>query len=687
MMNKITNDHLSRAAYVYVRQSTPGQLINNKESRRRQYGLAERAKALGWQNVNIVDEDLGRSGDGTARSGFDRLLTAVCTGTAGAVFAIECSRLARNGREWHTLLEFCGLVNCLIIDDQLVYDPKLTDDRLVLGLKGTYSEFELSILRQRSLEALRLKAARGDLYRTVAVGYVRTADNRLEMDPDKRVREAIHLAFRKFVEFGSVRQVGLWLIDEGIKMPVAVYGPEGRVVEWRLPRYNTLYRVLTNPIYAGVYAYGQTGSKVRLEGRRKLIVRNMRRPQADWDVLIRDHHEGYIRWEEYQRNQQIINGNANRKGAIVPGSVRSGGGLLAGLLRCGHCGRKLKVHNAAKGVVRYECNDAARQGLRTACIGGFGNLRIDAAVSAEVLRVIAPLGLDAAIQTIAERERCGTEQLRQRELALQQARYEAARAHRQYDACDPENRLVVSDLERRWNERLSEVARLEEELRIAREQQPPAIAEVQRAQILELATDLPRLWNHPSASAAARKRILRALLEEIIVTVESGRLLLKLHWKGGDHTALQVAKNRVGRTRWTTSSETEQLIRDLARVGPDRSIASILNRLGVHTATGLTWTEGRVRGFRRDHQIAVHREGERAERGEVVLHEAATRLGVSKMTVVRLIKDGLLPAKQACIGAPYVILQADLDRPEVKGAIANARAVSADPRQGTLDYQ
>jgi excisionase family DNA binding protein len=204
---------------------------------------------------------------------------------------------------------------------------------------------------------------------------------------------------------------------------------------------------------------------------------------------------------------------------------------------------------------------------------------------------------------------------------------------------------------------------------------------------LELATDLPRVWNHPSASAATRKRILRAVLEEIIVTVESGRLLLKLHWKGGDHTALQVAKNRVGQTRWTTTTETEQLIRDLARVGPDRSIAAILNRLAVHTATGLTWTEERVRGFRRDHQIAVHWEGERAERGEVILHEAATLLGVSKMTVVRLIKDGFLPAKQTCIGAPYVIRQADLDRPEVKRAISRASAVSADPRQGTLDYQ
>ena len=208
-MSKITTDHLSRAAYVYVRQSTPGQLINNPESRRRQYALVERAKVLGWENVIVVDEDLGHSGDGTARSGFECLLTAVCTGIAGVVFAIECSRFARNGREWHTLLEFCALVNCLIVDEDDVYDPKLTNDRLLLGLKGAYSEFELSILRQRSIEALRLKAARGDLHRTVAVGYVCSADNRLELDPDKRVREAIYLAFRKFAEFDSVRQVAL----------------------------------------------------------------------------------------------------------------------------------------------------------------------------------------------------------------------------------------------------------------------------------------------------------------------------------------------------------------------------------------------------------------------------------------------------------------------------------------------
>jgi excisionase family DNA binding protein len=687
-MNKITPEHLSRSAYVYVRQSTPDQLMNNPESRRRQYALATRARTLGWQNVIVIDDDLGRSGGGTARPGFERLLTAICTGGAGAVLAIEASRLARNGRDWHTLLEFCTLVNSLIIDEDGVYDPKLTNDRLLLGMKGTFSELELSILRQRSQEALRLKAARGDLHTSVAVGYVRSADDRLELDPDRRVREGLHLAFRKFAEFGSVRQVTIWLCDEGIKMPIVVYGPRGRMVEWRLPRYNTIHRLLTNPIYAGAYVFGRTGSRVRIEAGRKLITRSVRRLQQDWEVLIRDHHEGYISWQDYENNQRTIKGNANMKGEMVPGSVRNGSGLLAGLLRCGHCGRKLKVqHNGLRGVARYLCNDAnINHGRRAKCIA-FGNMRIDAAVSGEVLSVLAPLGLDAALQAIADREQAGVERVRQIELALEQARYEAARAHRQYDAVDPENRLVAGDLERRWNERLAEVARLEDGLRVARDEQPPALSEAERAEILTLGTDLERLWKHPAASAATRKRILRAVLEEIIVTAEPGHLCVKLHWKGGDHTSLEVAKNRAGQHRWKTSATTEQLIRDLARVLPDRSIASLLNRLGTRTARGHTWTQQRVCVFRNDHNIAVYQEGERAERGELILREAADRLGASKMTVVRLIKDGILPAKQTCAGAPYVIRDKDLDLQEVRRAVRNGRAVSEDPRQRSFDYQ
>jgi hypothetical protein len=238
------------------------------------------------------------------------------------------------------------------------------------------------------------------------------------------------------------------------------------MVEWKLPRYNTIHRLLTNPIYAGAYVFGRTGSQVRVEAGRKLITRNVRRLQKEWEVLIRDHHEGYISWEDYENNQRTINGNANMKGEMVPGSVRNGGGLLVGLLRCGHCGRKLKVqHNGLRGVARYLCNDAnVNHGRRTKCIA-FGNMRIDAAVSAEVMLQIAPLGLDASLQAIADRERAGAERLQQIELALEQARYEAARAHRQYDAVDPENRLVIGDLERRWNERLAEVAHLEDELR------------------------------------------------------------------------------------------------------------------------------------------------------------------------------------------------------------------------------
>jgi len=397
---------------------------------------------------------------------------------------------------------------------------------------------------------------------------------------------------------------------------------------------------------------------------------------------------GYISWEDYENNQRIINENANMKGEMVPGSVRNGGGLLVGLLRCGHCGRKLKVqHNGPRGVARYLCNDTnINHGRRTKCIA-FGNMRIDAAVSAEVLSLIAPLGLDAALQAIADRERAGTERLRQIELALEQSRYEAARAHRQYDAVDPENRLVAGDLERRWNERLAEVARLEDELRTARDRQPPAITEAERAELLALGTDLPRLWNHSVGSATTRKRILRTLLEEIIVTVTPGQLRLKMHWKGGDHTALEVVKNRVGQHRWKTNTATEQLICDLARLLPDGNIASVLNRLGIRTAKGHTWTQQRMRTFRNDHNVAVYRDGERAERGEVILHEAASRLCVSKMTVIRLIKDGVLPAKQICIGAPYVIRETDLELPAVTRAIKNGRAVSHDARQGTFEYQ
>jgi excisionase family DNA binding protein len=688
-MNKITPEHLVRDAFVYVRQSTADQLAHNPESRRRQYALKGRAEALGWQNVVVIDDDLGRSGGGVARKGFERLLVAIGNGSAGAVLAIEASRLARNGRDWHTLLEFCGLVGCLLIDEDGVYDPRLVNDRLLLGMKGTFSELELSILRQRSQEALRLKANRGDLHTSVAAGYLRSFSDRLEMDPDQRVREAVDLVFRKFDEIGSVRQVGLWLRQEGIHLPTVVYGVEGRANEWRLPRYNSVHRILTNPIYAGAYVFGRTTSQIRVESGRKVVKAGVRRRQEEWGVLIRDHHPGYITWDQYERNQRLIGDNANMKGAMVPGSVRNGGGLLVGLLRCGHCGRKLTVqHNGLRGVARYLCNGASVNHVaRDKCIT-FGNMRIDAAVSAEVLRAISPLAIEGALAAVAERERVSTDRIAQLELALEQARYEAARAGRQYDRAEPENRIVAAELERRWNKRLGEVVRLEEEIRAAREMQPDlGVSELARAQLMALAEDLPRAWNHSAAKAETRKRILRTAIEEIVVRAEPGLLRLKLHWKGGDHTAQELQKSRRGEHRWKTSTATEQVIQELARLLPDGSIAAVLNRLGMRSAKGHTWTQLRVRNFRAERGIPIYREGERAERGELILHEAATQLDVSKMTIIRLIKDNVLPAKQSCPGSPYVIRREDLENQTIRRAVESGRAVSNDVRQKSMGYE
>jgi hypothetical protein len=439
-------------------------------------------------------------------------------------------------------------------------------------MKGTFSELELSLLRQRSLEALRLKASRGDLHTTVAIGYLRSADDRIEMDPDRRIREALILVFRRFEEAGSIRQVTLSLQQDRIDLPHLANGSSGRIVEWRPARYTRVFHVLTNPVYAGAYAYGRTTFTAKVQDGKKVIKsKDLRRPEQ-WNVLIREHHEGYISWDHYERNQRMIASNASMRGSTVQGAARNGSAILVGLLRCGHCGRKLSVQYSGNGRVgRYTCRDQIGSRVAvTTCIS-FGNMRIDAAVSAEVIKLLSPLAMDAALEAIDDRHRTSTALLGQTELMLQQAQYEADRARRQYDAIDPENRLVAGELERRWNERLENVARIEEQLRARRVETAPALDSTERTELLALATDLPRLWNHPAASLTTRKRLLRALVEEIVVCVEPGRLLLKLHWKGGDHTALEVPKNRWGQHRWKTSTATAELIRDLHACCPTKA--------------------------------------------------------------------------------------------------------------------
>lgn len=662
-MSKITSSHLQRQALVYVRQSTLEQVNNNLESQRRQYALADRARLFGWEQVTVIDEDMGRSGSGAHRPGFERLLAALCEGTVGAVFSIEASRLARNGRDWHTLLEFCRLVDTLIIDEDGVYDARQPNDRLLLGMKGTLSEMEITTLRQRAYEAAIQKAKRGELLSSIAIGYIRSPNDRTEIDPDRRVREAIDLVFKKFREFGSVRQVMLWLRQERIELPAAIYGQTDRAMVWRLPVYNTILHILTNPIYAGAYAYGRTKTVTRIQSGRKSTVAGIRVAQAEWHALIRDHHEGYIDWHEYEANQRQIVQNAAMKGVLVRGPAREGRSLLAGLIRCGNCGRKVHVHycGARRNVVRYVCKGASANHGGPKCIS-FGGLKIERLLEEELFRRLQPLGMRAALAAIDLRMHSGDERIRQKELSLQQARFEVARARRQYDAVDPDNRLVSAELERRWNEALKTQRSLEQELHELQTNRLDPLSETARQEIMALGADVQALWHHAQSSVQLKKRIVRTVIHEIVVNKDGDRISMFVHWKGGDHTALAFIKNGSGHNRYTSPPDLVSLIRELARVQPDRGIAAILNRLGHRTARGHSWTAGRVASLRSDYEIAIYQEGERLARGELTMDEAANLLKMSVTVVRGMIARKRLAARQACPGAPWVIQRADIEQ-------------------------
>jgi DNA invertase Pin-like site-specific DNA recombinase len=690
-MSKINSDHLCRAAYVYVRQSTMAQVQHNHESQRRQYGLRERARLLGWQDVTVVDDDLGRSGSGVARPGFDRLLTAVGRGEVGAVFAIEASRLARNGRDWHTLLEFCAIVGTLIIDEDGIYDPRSSDDQMMLGLKGAFSVMESSAIRQRAFEAKLEKAARGELFALIAVGYVLGANGRLEKDPNERTREAVNLVFSKFRELGSVRQVVLWLRRENVCLPKLTTGSPRRTVEWTLPTYGGLLSMLANPVYAGAYAYGRNGRETTLEDGRRRVRNGVRLPREKWRVLLHDRHEGYIGWTEFERNRRVIADNANRKGQAAQGAVRNGAALLPGLLRCGHCGRKLKVrYRMDLTTVQYYCvRPIEEDNAGRTCTVISGN-RLERAVGLEVLRILTPVGIEAALSAIDSGRDRHRDQRRQAELALEAARYEAGLARRQYDQVDPDNRLVAGELERRWNERLVTVQRLEAQLAAMVDDTAGRLSTAERDELMRLGTDLPCAWNDPSSSVEIKKRIIRTVVREIVVRAEDNRLHAMIHWHGGDHTALDVATKVRGRWRDIqeagAKAETAALITALVRMMPDSSIAAVLNRLGRRTVGGLSWTADRVQLFRNEHHLLAYRDGERIARGELVLDEVVRELGLSKMTVIRMIHTKKLPARQVCPGAPYVILRQDLDLPGVR-SVPPILPVSGDLRQAMMKFQ
>ncbi len=674
MNEKIRPEHLERSAYVYVRQSTAQQVLHHREGQQRQYHLAQRAEQLGFKHVVTIDEDLGRSGSGLQdRPGFGRLLAAVCQGSVGAVLALEASRLARNNRDWHHLVDLCALTNALIIDADGIYDPKQINDRLLLGLKGTMSEFELGLLRQRARQAYLQKVKRGCALWEVPVGFVRSEEGQIEKTPDRQVQQAIEMVFRKFRELGSVRQTLLWLREERILLPRTKPRTREKEVLWELATLSRVQQILSNPCYAGAFVYGRTVTKtVVKDGRMRTCSSRDYKSLAECEVLIQDHHPGYITWLDYLANRQHMANNLANRAGQPGGAAKSGPALLSGLLRCGRCGRKLRVGYTGKNgqVGRYLCMGDRQERGSAACMG-VGNVRLDQAVVIEVLQAIAPAGVEAAVQINEQAQVVDRDKQEALRLALERARYEADRIQRQYNAVEPENRLVAGELEKRWNVALQQVTELE-----ARQQdvevQAVTITEAQKNKLIEMGNDLPNLWDDARTSLELKKQILRTVIQEIVINPveEPAEYHLQVHWAGGVHTELRVPRNKSGMNRFSADDKLIELVAELAKVCDDENIATVLNRLGYRTGQGNAWRVSRVNGFRHTHGIAAFTKRD----GWLTLQETVQALQLSERTVRKLIDRGILAAKQVVRFAPWVIEVKALEHPAVQAAV---RAIKA----------
>lgn len=535
---------LQRKAVVYVRQSSQSQVMTNLESQRRQYDLVDIARSYGFADIEVIDDDLGRSASGTVeRPGFERLVAWLCEGIVGAVLCFDASRLARNGRDWHHLLELCGLVEARVIDQDGVYNASHPNDRLLLGMKGSISEFELGVLRARMYDAARSKARRGELRLSVPFGYIWHREAGLGLDPDMRLQEVIRLIFARFHDLGSARQVMLSMTAEQIHFPRP--SNEGRMTNWvwQPIRYRNVISVLKNPFYAGVYAYGKREKRTStVAGRARRTYRHDK-PAHTWEVVIKDHHEGYIAWEEYERNQKQLALNAfSRKDGAKSG--RGGKALLTSLLTCARCGHRLSVYYRGRQPSQpvYRCCKGDLTG-RPRCLT-FGAAKVDAAVVQELLRAVEPLAIKAAIE--AERMHQERQEDRRQilDLELQQARYEAGLAERRYAACDPDNRLIAAQLEKNWEIALRRVRDLE----MRKPAENPTTIVVDPDAFSNLAENLSAAWNAPDVTMRARQQLLRTLIADMIVDVDDAvrDVVLTIHWKGGQHSELRVRKPQSG---------------------------------------------------------------------------------------------------------------------------------------------
>jgi DNA invertase Pin-like site-specific DNA recombinase len=665
---KITPFHLARRAIVYIRQSSDHQVRNNLESQRLQYALVERARGLGWLQVECVDTDLGASASlgATHRAGFDSVLAAVARGEVGIILAREVSRLSRTDKDFCRLLELCQVFGTLLGDADQIYDPVLMDDQLILGIKGTLSVVELRVLRLRLIQGVQAKASRGELVRLLPAGYELDGERHPVLSPDERVRDAMAQVFTTFRTTWSVRQTLLWFQSEARLVPVRQRRGNRWLLHWRLPTQSFLTDVLSNPWYAGAYVYGRRATQVDYKD--GVLVRRVgrRRPPEACTVFLRDHHEGYITWDQFEEHRRIMTRNSHTVGAATASSpIRTGSGLLAGLLRCGRCGRHLHVRywGRAGTAPRYLCVGTYEAGGEY-CLG-FGGRAAETAVSAELLRVISPLGLAASEAALERRTEEDDSRRRALELALRQLEFEARRAFEQYDEADPRNRLVAAELERRWNAKLEEAARVRSTLD-GLSPRTALVGQEERETIAWLGSHFAQVWSHPDCPGELKKKILRTLIHEVIVDLDEVRqqLSFTIHWAGGTHTRLEVTTPSKGKAQATATSDLDVISALAVRYGDD-DIARVLTRMGSRTGKGLRWTRERVKSART--RAAIAGRAKTIESPELLNMNAAARYsGVSDTTIRKLVDAGLIRNEQTIPWAPWEIPRGDLERDAVK---------------------
>jgi DNA invertase Pin-like site-specific DNA recombinase len=677
MSDKIKPQHLTRKAILYVRQSTAYQVSNNLESQQLQYAMEAHLRMLGWTQIETIDEDLGRSASGTEiRPGFERLVAQVCLGEVGAVCAREVSRFARNSREWQQLVEVCRIVDALLIDQETVYSPRHSNDRLLLGLKGTMNEYELDLLRQRAQEARVQKARRGELVSNVPIGFVKGEEQIFEKDPDERIRGSIELVFTKFLELGSARQVLLWFIEHQLSIPARTICGE---VHWRRPSYGNVHRILRNPSYAGAYAYGKTEYLTEYENGVPMP-RRRRRGRDSWVAFIREAHEGYIDWGQFECIQALINNN--RLGGDEPsGAVRPGNALLGRVLRCRRCGRMLRVqYKGPEGnVARYVCPRTQLDSHEDRCIH-FSAATVDSAVAVELLRVLEPAAVEAAVLASQQQAKSHSEVIEALRRDLEAATYRVQRAERQYESADPENRLVARELERRWNVALQEKHALE--TRIAEEKgavASPSVGTLEEYQTL--AGDLESVWSDPNTDMRAKKRILRTLNREIVVDIaeDDTEVVLVIHWNGGVHTNLRLPRRRRGQHSNQTAKDVVDAVRSLSRICTDERIAAVLNRARMLTGHGNFWTRALVTSLRHRHGFECYDAQRQETQGWINLTQAAQILGTTRNTLRDAIVRGEIVAERPVARGPWVLNRQALQSGGADRFIERVRSTKAHP--------